>query len=103
MTYQIGILQSLQSDNTLYLVQLGSTHFSAIHSLQGDEAELRQTAVQRLLTTLEARSDGATGAGGLTFVTTATSLTQTATDATARTVLLATGTRRGTQIVQLHD
>src|SRR5690606_26431057 len=99
----VGILQRLQSDDVAFdLGQLGSTHFCAIHSLQGHEAELRQTTVQRLLTAFEARSNGATGAGGLTFVTTATSLTQTATDATARTVLFATGTRRGTQIVQFH-
>ncbi|BAU72259.1 hypothetical protein ppKF707_4538 [Metapseudomonas furukawaii] len=35
-------------------------------------------------------------------MTAATSLAQTAADTTARTVLLATGTRRGTQIVQFH-
>jgi hypothetical protein len=76
---------------------------SAIHSFQRNETELRQTAVQRLLAAFKTRSNSATGARGLTFVATATSLTQTATDTTARTVLLATGTRRRTQIVQVHE
>jgi hypothetical protein len=58
--------------------------------------------MQRLLTAFKAWSNGATGAGGLTFVTTATSLTQTATDTTARTMLFATGTRRWTQIIEFH-
>ncbi|MNE01880.1 hypothetical protein D3C80_943330 [compost metagenome] len=99
----VGILQSLQSDDiAFHLGQFGSAHFSAIHGFQGDEAELRQTAVQRLLAAFEARGNLTAGAGGQTFVATAAGLTKTATDTTARTVLLATGTRRGTQIVQFH-
>jgi hypothetical protein len=58
--------------------------------------------MQRLLAAFETRSDGATGAGGLTFVAAATSLTQTTTDTTARTMLFATGTRRWTQIIEFH-
>jgi len=58
--------------------------------------------VQRLLAAFETRSNGATGAGGLTFVAAATGLAQTTTDTTARTMLLATGTRRWTQIIQVH-
>src|SRR5690606_78219 len=101
---QVGILQSLQGDDVaLDLGQLGGTDFRTIHGLQRGEAELRQTTVQRLLTTLEARSDGAAGTGGLTLVTTATGPAHAAPDTAAQTMRLATGTRRGSQIVQLHD
>ena len=100
----VGILKALESnDVTLDLGQLGGTHLSAIHSLERDKAELRQTTMQRLLTTLEARGNRATGARGLTLVATATGFAEPAADTTARTQLFATGTRRGTQIVQLHD
>src|SRR5690606_35236303 len=37
-----------------------------------------------------------------TLVATATGLTQTTTDTTTRTMLLATGTRRRTQIIEFH-
>jgi hypothetical protein len=58
--------------------------------------------MQRLLAAFEARSNGATGAGGLTLVAAATGLAQTTTDTTARTMLFATGTRRWTQIIEFH-
>src|SRR3546814_93515 len=58
--------------------------------------------MQRLLTTLETGSDLAAGTRGLTLVTTATGLAQATTDTTTGTQLFATGTRRRTQIVQLH-
>jgi hypothetical protein len=48
--------------------------------------------VQRLLTTLEAGGNLATGTGGLTLVAATTGLAEAATDTTARTQLLATGT-----------
>src|SRR5690606_13822692 len=65
----VGILQRLQGhDVAFHLGQLGSAHFSTIHGLQGYEAELRQTTVQRLLTTLEAGGDAAAGTGSLTLV-----------------------------------
>ncbi|SPO64773.1 protein of unknown function [Pseudomonas sp. JV241A] len=99
----VGILQGLHGDNVAFhFGQLGQTHFCAVHGFQGNEAEFRQTTVQRLLTAFKAWSNGATGTGGLTFVAAATSLTQTATDTTARTMLLATGTRRWTQIIEFH-
>ena len=99
----VGILQGLHGDHVAFhLGQLGQTHFGAIHGFQGNEAELRQTTVQRLLTAFEARSDRTTRTGSLTFVATAAGLTQTATDTTTWTMLLATGTRRWTQIIEFH-
>ena len=99
----VGVFEALQGyDVALDLGQLGRAHFSAIHGFQRNEAELRQTAVQRLLAAFETGSDLAAGAGSLTLVTTATGLAETATDTTARTQLFATGTWRRTQIVQLH-
>src|SRR5690606_3736414 len=99
----VGILQRLQGhDVAFHLGQLGSAHFSTIHGLQGYEAELRQTTVQRLLTTLEAGGDAAAGTGSLTLVAAATGLAQTATDTTAGTMLLAACTRCGAQVIQSH-
>src|SRR5690606_2452883 len=64
----VGVFEALQSYNVAFnLGQFGSTHFCAIHGFQRNEAELRQTAMQRLLTTLEAGSDLATGTGSLTL------------------------------------
>src|SRR5690606_11224767 len=99
----VGILQRLQSHDVAFdLGQLGGTHFGTTQSLQGNEAELRQTTVQRLLTTLETGSDGAAGTGSLTLVAAATGLAQTATDTTTGAGLFAARARRGAQVIQSH-
>ncbi len=88
----VGIFQGLHGDDVAFhFSQLGQTHFCAIHGFQGNETEFRQATMQRLLTAFKAWSNGATGAGGLTFVATATSLAQTTTDTTARTMLFRDG------------
>src|SRR5690606_33876962 len=100
----VGILQALHGNNvTVDLGQFGRTHFCAIHGLERGEAEFRQTTMQRLLATLEARRDGAAGTGGLTFVATATGLAEAATDTATRAILLRTGARSRAQIIQVHD
>jgi hypothetical protein len=59
----VGIFQGLHDDDVAFhFGQLGQTHFCAIHGFQGNEAELRQATMQRLLTAFEAWSNGATGA-----------------------------------------
>jgi hypothetical protein len=76
----------LQGDHTTFdLSQLRSTNFGTVKSFQRHETELRQTTVKGLLATLKTWSNLTTGAGSSTFVATAASLTQTATDATAWT------------------
>src|SRR5690606_36767699 len=99
----IGVLEALQSHDIAFdLGQLGSAHFCAIHGFQRNEAELRQTTMQGLLSALESGRDLAAGAGSLTLVTAATGLAETATDTTAQTQLFAAGARRRTYIIQLH-
>src|SRR5690606_1973537 len=99
----VGIFQRLQIDDiNIQLVQLAGADFGGHLRNARDEAELRQTAVQRLLTTLEAGSDGTAGAGGQTLVAAAGSLAQAAADTTTDAQLGWAGSGRGTQIIQFH-
>src|SRR5690606_26004455 len=104
LTDDVGIFQALHGNHvTIDLGQFGSTHFCAIHGFERGEAELRQTAMQRLLAAFETRSNGAARARSLTFVAATTGFAEAATDAATRPVFLRTRTRSRTQIVQVHD
>src|SRR5690606_2490683 len=95
----VGIFQCLQiNDINVQFVQLAGTNFGSNHRNSGGKAELRQTTVQRLLTTLETRSDLTAGARSQTLVAAAGSLAQAAADTTTDAQLGWACTGRGTQI-----
>src|SRR5690606_10574563 len=84
-------------------------HHAGIHQLQfvqaacryatshgGGEAELRQTALQRLLTTLETGRYTTASTGFHTFVTFTGSLAEATSDTATKPTLFSLGARRGT-------
>src|SRR5690606_3018488 len=84
----VGLLERSQVDDiTGNLRQLRGTNLGSGGADAGIEAELRQTLLQRHLTTLETGADVTTLAGFLTFVTAGRGFTQAATD-TATNALL---------------
>src|SRR5690606_30703027 len=99
----VGLLKRSQAhDITLDLRQLRGTHLGSSGADARIEAKLRQTLLQRHLTTLETGADVTALASLLTFVTAGRGFTQAATDTTTNTLLGVFGTGCRAQCIQTH-
>src|SRR5680860_594728 len=99
----VGLLKGCKIHDIAFdLRQFIQANFCNITLLARRKAKLRQTASQRLLTTLKTRSNTATRTGFQTFVTTATGFTETASDTTSDASSGGTGTGFRTKFVQTH-
>src|SRR3989338_8824686 len=84
------------------LLQIGQTHLGRIITRQRNEAALRQTTLQRHLTTLKTDFGNPAGTGFLPLVATAGSLALTGTDTTANATFRVLGTLCRLNIIELH-
>src|SRR5690606_5613791 len=99
----VRFLQAVQIHHVaVHTGQFGQTHFRSAHGFARGEAELRQTTLQRHLTTLETGLDGAARTGSLAFMTMTAGLAEAAADTTAEALGGRTGTLCGAQFVQTH-
>src|SRR5690606_1654973 len=97
MSDDIGALQCFQIHHIgVNQFQLVQADFHYVTSHRRVETELRQTALQRLLTTLEAGRHTAASAGFHTLVTFTGSLAEATSDTTTKPTLFGLGARRGT-------